>query len=857
MVPLKLGLRNFMAYRRLEPPLDFTGVHVACLSGPNGAGKSALLDAITWALWGQSRARSDDDLVTLGEQEMEVELEFVQGEEHCRVLRKRTRPGIRKTGQSVLELQIADADGFFRPITGNTLRETQRQIDGLLRLDYQTFINSAMLLQGRADEFTLKAPGERKRVLGEVLGLSRYDEYEERARNEARLREGELTRLGAEIASLEAQVSLRPQYEEELRAMRQAYEQLSALVKAREGALAGLQETQRLREEKRARLAEGKDRLAEARAEMGELAGQEQSLLGRIREHREALAQKEAVSQALEEHRGLAEASERLGRAFQELYRLRQEENRLERTLELAKGELASEELLARREVAQLREAADARQSLQEAVRQAEEELAGLAPQLEEASGQRERLTAVAQELGVLQHTNQQIVLGGQELRAKVDQLNRPGATGVCPLCGSQLGPEGHRRIVEEYQAELERQRELYRANEQLIRTLQTEQERGQAALKALEESIIQQRTTAQTRAATAGRQVAEAERAAQDMVQLQERLTGLQEALAGEAFAPEERAALATTRKSITGLGYDQERHQAIQARLRELEPFVSASQRLQEAERQLPHEEADLARVQEAVARWRARLSDEAERTASLERELAALPDVVQELSRAHRELEDARSQLTAASTRLGGVQAQLEHCEALERVLRGQRAEATQREQEKGIYDELALAFGRRGLQALLIESALPELEQEANLLLGRMTDNRMHLALETQRQTRSGAIAETLDIKISDELGTRAYELYSGGEAFRINFALRIAISKLLARRAGAPLPTLIVDEGFGTQDTAGREKLIEAVNAIADDFERILVITHIDELKDAFPVRIEVTKTPEGSRVDVR
>ena len=592
MVPLKLSLRNFMAYRRLDPPLDFTGVHVACLSGPNGAGKSALLDAITWALWGQARARSDDDLVTLGEQEMEVELEFVQGEEHYRVLRKRPRPAVRKTGQSVLELQIADADGFFRPITGNTLRETQRQIDGLLRLDYQTFINSAMLLQGRADEFTLKAPGERKRVLGEVLGLSRYDEYEERARNEARLREGELTRLGAEIAALEAQVSLRPQYEEELRAMRQAYEQLSALTKARERALAGLQETQRQREEKRARLAEGEDRARQAAAEMGELVGQEKSLLGRIQEHREVLAQKEAVSQALEEQRALAEASERLGRAFQELYRLRQEENRLERALELARSQLASEELLAQQETARLRETVGARQSLQEAMRHAAEELEGLVAQQEEVLRRRERLTAVAQEMGVLQHTNQQMVQGGQELRAKVEQLARPGAIGVCPLCGSQLGPEGHRRIIEEYQRELERQRELYRDNDQQMRSLRTEQEQGQAALKELEERIAKERAAAQTRAATAGRELAEAERAAQDMIHVQERLTGLQEALAGEAFAPEERAALATTRKSIAGLGYDQERHQAIQARLRELEPFVGASQRLQEAERQLPRE-------------------------------------------------------------------------------------------------------------------------------------------------------------------------------------------------------------------------------------------------------------------------
>jgi exonuclease SbcC len=94
------------------------------------------------------------------------------------------------------------------------------------------------------------------------------------------------------------------------------------------------------------------------------------------------------------------------------------------------------------------------------------------------------------------------------------------------------------------------------------------------------------------------------------------------------------------------------------------------------------------------------------------------------------------------------------------------------------------------------------------------------------------------------------------MYSGGEAFRINFALRIALSRLLARRAGAPLPTLFIDEGFGTQDSSGKERLVEAINSIQDDFEKIVVITHIEELKDAFPVRIDVTKTPEGSMIEV-
>ena len=76
----------------------------------------------------------------------------------------------------------------------------------------------------------------------------------------------------------------------------------------------------------------------------------------------------------------------------------------------------------------------------------------------------------------------------------------------------------------------------------------------------------------------------------------------------------------------------------------------------------------------------------------------------------------------------------------------------------------------------------------------------------------------------------------------------------AVFLVLARRAGARLQTLIIDEGFGSQDAKGREKLVECLNAIKDDFERIIVITHIDELKDAFANRIEVTKTPTGSQV---
>jgi len=94
------------------------------------------------------------------------------------------------------------------------------------------------------------------------------------------------------------------------------------------------------------------------------------------------------------------------------------------------------------------------------------------------------------------------------------------------------------------------------------------------------------------------------------------------------------------------------------------------------------------------------------------------------------------------------------------------------------------------------------------------------------------------------------------MFSGGEAFRVNFAVRLALSEVLAQRAGARLQSLVIDEGFGSQDAQGRQRLVEAINLVRPDFAKILVITHIDELKDVFPTRIEVEKTDRGSTVRV-
>src|ERR1700687_5498498 len=121
MIPQRLELTNFLAYRQ-PAPLDFTGMHVAVLCGENGAGKSSLLDALTWALWGRARAKTDTELVHQGQTEMRVEFTFALGEQQYKVVRARK---VGKGAQSLLDFQAAGPDGKLASIGEATIPKTQ------------------------------------------------------------------------------------------------------------------------------------------------------------------------------------------------------------------------------------------------------------------------------------------------------------------------------------------------------------------------------------------------------------------------------------------------------------------------------------------------------------------------------------------------------------------------------------------------------------------------------------------------------------------------------------------------------------------------------------------------------------
>ena len=212
MIPVRLELTNFLAYRQ-PAPLDFTGIHVAVLCGENGAGKSSLLDALTWALWGRARAKTDTELVHQGQTEMRVEFTFALGEQQYRVVRARK---VGKGAQSLLDFQAAGPDGKLVSIGEATIPKTQEKINRILRLTYETFTNSAYLVQGQADEFTGKRPTERKQVLADILGLLEWDDYEDRAKKRIQSIDLRLAGLEGVLREIETELARRPDYEREL-----------------------------------------------------------------------------------------------------------------------------------------------------------------------------------------------------------------------------------------------------------------------------------------------------------------------------------------------------------------------------------------------------------------------------------------------------------------------------------------------------------------------------------------------------------------------------------------------------------------------------------------------------------------
>ncbi len=855
MIPIKLTVRNFMPYRDNVPALSFEGIHTACISGDNGNGKSALLDAMTWALWGRARAKSDDDLIHLGQAEMEVEFDFAVGEQTYRILRKRSKPrGRSRAGQTILELQVATGDGF-QSITGDSITQTQQKIIALLHIDYDTFINSAYLKQGQADAFTRQSPSQRKQVLADILGLSFYDELEEKAKELVRQQEMAKMQLESAIQDIDNELAQKPACESELEQAQNELSRLEKVVSEQDSRLKSLRQEKESLENKRRQLEELQEHIRNTEKDRERWDEQAKQHRYRLKEYEELIAQRAAIEDGYVRFIEAKKLNDELDQKLILVNQLNQRKYELDMAVVQSSQALLKEHALAQNKIMELEACSQKLPRLKIELQQIQVKLYQLAEEEEALRQKRRQSQEIRTKVSHLESNKKQLETEIKEVIEKLDLLKTPSGA-KCPLCETELGSEGLRLIETKYEADKQQKVSSLELNQTELANAKMETESLENQISQLEARLNKGRSSAEGEASILNQDIAEAEEAGGKLKVDRKRLAEIEDRLSRKDFALLEQEALGEIEGELAQLGYDAPRHEQARQRLKNLEQYESSNRRLEEADRMVTQENDFISGAEKAIQELRHNLEMNKQKSQSLTTELDLLPQLIDDLSEAETERQTSVTQQKQAQEIMGRVKAKLQRCTELEIKKTDKAKLLGQTSQEEKIYRDLAQAFGKKGIQALLIEAALPEIENEANKLLGRMTDNRMHVKIETQRESKKGDVIETLDINISDELGTRNYEMYSGGEAFRINFAIRIALSKLLARRAGAPLRTLVIDEGFGTQDSTGIEKLKEAINSIQDDFGKILVITHVEELRDAFPTRIDVIKTAEGSTISV-
>jgi DNA repair protein SbcC/Rad50 len=859
MIPVRLKMRNFMCYRDNVPVLDFTGIHLACLSGDNGNGKSAIIDAITWALWGKTRAASDDDLIHTTQSEMEVEFEFNIGDQFYRIIRKRARPKKQRgAGQSSLEFQINNNDGF-RPITGNTIAETQQKIIEVLHMDYDTFINSAYLRQGHADEFTTRKPAERKEVLGNILGLNIYDQLEVQAKDIVKQFEADSVQLESTLQEINTELTQKADFEGELEKAQSVLKNIDTAAKDKEAALNKLRQQKEALEVKKAQLDELEARISTSNRNLQSWEEQAAQHQVRFKQYEELVGRRAEIVTGYAQYAEVKKAVDELDQKSLLSRKLEEQRNLLDRIIEQAKNELLKNHAVIESSIREHDKKIQTLPELKSQLTQAQAQTQKLDEAATKIRQQEQSARETQSQISLLNAENARLEKEIGEAEEKLDMIASHIASHTeakCPLCEQELTKEGLELINAKYTKEKQEKTNLLSRNRESLSQRKTAYEVLMQEKARLEAALNQEKNKIQSQIGAITREISRIEEESDQLMQLKSDLANIEEQLAKRDYAISEQQNLTAIEADLGKLGYDAVKHEQSRLELKQLETFQRDKMMLEEAEKLIDQEKESVKKDNEEAQALRESLRTDSQKKETLVVEITRLPQLREELAAAETEYKDINTQRSQAQEGVGVVRAKLQRLADLEVKKKEKESQISQSSKEVSIYRELTKAFGKTGIQALIIETALPEIAEEANRLLSQLTDGKMTVDFKTQRETKKGTVQETLDIVIGDELGTRSYEMFSGGEAFRINFAVRIALSRLLARRAGAPLPTLIIDEGFGTQDSTGMEKLKEAINSVQGDFEKILVITHMDELKDAFPTRIDVTKTAAGSTITI-
>lgn len=890
MIPLKLQLKNFLSYGNNLQTVDFAPYKLICLSGRNGHGKSALLDAITWALWGQARkvgatSKPDDGILRLGQTEMTVCFDFIFNGQTYRVRRDYSK----KYGKphTHVDFGLLDNDNNrFIPLTDKTIRKTQLKIESILGLDYESFINSSFLRQGQANEFSKKSAKERKEVLATILGLHHY----ERARSltlekirtlnneqlhieklkERLIQEQEkIKEVPYQLATLDR--DLKKILDEETQATQLiktiAEKKKECLNKRHKEKLLSFELTQLKEQETEKRISLKKIRIEWQGFHEKFISSTDQEKLKHEKQkivHEISTLQKN-VQKNLDERSEYLKIKEK--KAVLEGQVIRSFEKEYQELFSSIERLAAQHEFLKNTLIKQI----ETKKEYSEQIKISETAIATIRQNLPPETLLMESFELkkkLEREREFYQRWIEQGNWVNSELKniAQKQILSQDPTNPSCPLCEQNLSQARKRFLHKKFSTDTDflehRFKRLSALIKRLRESLQKQHQELESVLKI--ESLLKEQDSITKDLRKLEESIASTEKELKTIAKHLETLKDQEKTL---------------QQKQITSLKNNHELNE-LEIKIKNFENSNYASE---DPIKKIPLLTETLHRIEEKLELFE-KIKEQKAAQEERRKTISQLCCDLKKIQSIKKQLEETiKPFATLNQEEISLEKKELEAHNLLKSILQNKEEQLTEKgrletEKKKGEqltkeqkelennsallgtsiheYQIISKALSKDGIQALLIEDALPEIESEANNLLARLTDNQASIHIESLRDLKKGGTRETLDINISDASGIRPYELFSGGEAFRIDFALRIAISKLLAHRAGTSLQTLIIDEGFGSQDEDGLYKIMDALYLIQDDFEKIIIVSHLSTMKDQFPVHFLIEKQAQGSTVHV-
>ena len=195
---INLYCKNFMSFRELE--LDLSNISISLIDGWNiddnsasGSGKTSIMDSISFALFGESPRgiKSDEFINDEAKKDCIVVLDIDLEDGNVLTISRSRKPNelsVKINGESKV---------------GTDVNETQKIIERMIKLDYNTFINSIYFTQNASQRFISANDTEKREILTKILDLGQFDEAYERCNKKLKdidkLKDTKLSEIDAEI----------------------------------------------------------------------------------------------------------------------------------------------------------------------------------------------------------------------------------------------------------------------------------------------------------------------------------------------------------------------------------------------------------------------------------------------------------------------------------------------------------------------------------------------------------------------------------------------------------------------------------------------------------------------------------